>query len=231
MLLSDYVKKIQEYFEKYRNEEEAEPMSKYMRYKFSFIGISASKRNQLFKLFFNTFPIPAYDETKAIVRELFNLPEREYHYFAIHLLMKHKKKWAPTDIIFFESLILNKSWWDSVDLISSKLINPFFLKYRNLEEAITDSWSSSHNIWLKRVSIIYQNGYKQQTNLDILTKHILENADSNEFFIQKAIGWALRDYSKVDYKWVIDFVVNNTKLKPLSKREAIKWMDNKGLIQ
>jgi 3-methyladenine DNA glycosylase AlkD len=133
--------------------------------------------------------------------------------------------------VFFESLILNKSWWDSVDLISSKLVNPFFLKYRNLEEAMTYSWSRSNNIWLKRVSIIYQNGYKKETNLDILTRHILENADSNEFFIQKAIGWALRDYSKVDYKWVIDFVVNNTKLKPLSKREAIKWIDNKGLIQ
>ena len=147
------------------------------------------------------------------------------------MLIKYKKKWVPTDIVFFESLILNKSWWDSVDLISSKLVNPFFLKYRNLEEAMTDSWSRSNNIWLKRVSIIYQNGYKKETNLDILTRHILENADSNEFFIQKAIGWALRDYSKVDYKWVIDFVVNNTKLKPLSKREAIKWIDNKGLIQ
>ncbi|MDI9534424.1 MAG: DNA alkylation repair protein [Bacteroidota bacterium] len=231
MLLSDYVKKIQEFFEKYRNEEEAEPMSKYMRYKFPFIGIPAPKRNKLFNLFFNTFPIPDYDETKAIVRELFNLPEREYHYFAIHLLIKYKKKWVPTDIVFFESLILNKSWWDSVDLISSKLVNPFFLKYRNLEEAMTYSWSRSNNIWLKRVSIIYQNGYKKETNLDILTRHILENADSNEFFIQKAIGWALRDYSKVDYKWVIDFVVNNTKLKPLSKREAIKWIDNKVLIQ
>ncbi|MCK9255718.1 MAG: DNA alkylation repair protein [Bacteroidales bacterium] len=231
MLLPDYVRKIQDFFEKHRDKKEAEKMSKYMKFKFPFIGISAPKRKELFKIFFNTFPIPAYDETKAIVRELFNLPEREYHYFAVNMIMKHKKKWAPTDIVFFESLILNKSWWDSVDLISSKLVSPFFLKNRNLEEAITDSWSLSNNIWLKRVSIIYQNRYKKETNLDILTRHILENTDSEEFFIQKAIGWALRDYSKVDYKWVVDFVVNNSSLKPLSKREAIKWISDKGLIQ
>lgn len=231
MLLPDYVKRIQTFFERYRNESEAEPMSKYMKSKFPFIGISAPKRKDLFKIFFNTFPIPPYDETRAIVRELFNLPEREYHYFAIHMLMKHKKRWSPTDIVFFESLILNKSWWDSVDLISSKLINPFFKKYPNLEIAITDSWSQSKNIWLKRVSIIYQNGYKKDTNLEILTRHILENADSNEFFVQKAIGWALRDYSKTNYNWVISFVANNISLKPLSKREAIKWIDDKGLLE
>ncbi len=230
MLLSDYVKKVKNFFDKHSNPEEAEAMSKYMKYNFPFVGIPAPKKKDLFKIFFNTFPIPAYDESKAIVRELFNLPEREYHYFAVQMLLKHKKKWTPTDIVFFESLLLTKSWWDSVDLISSKIIGPFFMKYPNLTAAMTDSWSQSKNIWLKRTSIIYQLGYKNNTNITLLTNHILENADHGEFFVQKAIGWALREYSKTDYKWVLNFVIQNTSLKPLSKREAIKWIDDQGLI-
>jgi 3-methyladenine DNA glycosylase AlkD len=230
MLLSDYVKKVKIFFEKYQSAEDAEAMSKYMKNKFPFLGIAAPKRKELFKVFFNTFPIPEYDETKALVKELFNLPEREYHYFAVQMLIKHKKRWSPTDIVYFESLILTKSWWDSVDLISSKLIAPFFVKYPNLAIAMTDAWSQSKNIWLKRVSIIYQLSYKKSTNTETLTRHILENSMHNDFFVQKAIGWALREYSKVDYKWVLNFIIQNTSLKTLSKREAIKWIDDKGLI-
>ncbi len=230
MLLSDYVKKVKIFFEKYQSSKDSIAMSKYMKNNFPFLGITAPKRKDLFKIFFNTFPIPSYDETKALVKELFNLPEREYHYFAIHLLVKHKRKWSPTDIVYFESLILTKSWWDSVDLISSKLISPFFIKYPNLAVAMTDSWSQSKNIWLKRTSIIYQLSYKNETDLDILSRHVLENAAHNEFFVQKAIGWALREYSKTNYRWVLNFIIQNTTLKTLSKREAIKWIDDKGLI-
>ncbi len=226
----DYITKTQQYFEKYRDAEAAIPMKKYMKNKFEFLGISAVKRKELFKVFFNTFPIPDYEISKVLVKEFFNLPEREYHYFAIQLLTKHKKRWAPTDIIYFESLILYKSWWDTVDLINSRIISVFFKKYPNLSKAMTDSWCESKNIWLKRVSIIYQLSYKSDTNTQILSKHILDNADHPDFFVQKAIGWALREYSKTNHKWVLDFVINNTTLKPMCKREAIKWMDNKGLI-
>ncbi|MDD2634179.1 MAG: DNA alkylation repair protein [Bacteroidales bacterium] len=229
--MSDYVTKAQQFFEKHRDMTAAVPMSKYMKNQFSFLGIPASKRKDIFRVFFNTFPIPDLDNSKIIAKELFNLPEREFHYFAIQLLTKHKKKWAPTDIIYFENLILTSSWWDTVDLINSRIIGPFFKKYPNLALAMTDSWSLSNNIWLKRVSIIYQLSYKEKTNLEILTRHILENASHDDFFIQKAIGWALREYSKTDYKWVLNFVIHTSELKPFSKREAIKWIDNKGLIE
>lgn len=230
MLLSDYVNKVKEFFEKHQNNVEAEAMSAYMKNNFPFLGILAPKRKELFKVFFNTFPLPPYDETKNLAKELFNLPEREYHYFALQLLIKHKRSWSPTDIVYFESLILTKSWWDTVDIISSKLVAPFFIKYPNLKVAITDSWSQSKNIWLKRVSIIFQLTYNKKTDIEILSRHILENASNNDFFVQKAIGWALRAYSKTNHKWVLNFVIQNTSLKSLSKREAIKWMDIKGMI-
>ncbi|HOZ30021.1 MAG TPA: DNA alkylation repair protein [Bacteroidales bacterium] len=230
MLLSDYVNKVREFFEKHGNASDAEAMSAYMKHNFPFLGILAPKRKDLFKVFFNTFPLPNYDETKLLVKELFNLPEREYHYFALQLLIKHKRKWSPTDIVYFESLILTKSWWDTVDIISTKIIAPFFVKYPNLTVAITDSWSQSKNLWLKRASITFQMPYKKKTEIELLSRHILENAEYNDFFIQKAIGWALRVYSKTNHKWVLNFVIQNSTLKPLSKREAIKWMDNKGKI-
>ena len=171
MLLSDYVNKVKLFFEKHRSEDEAEAMSKYLKYNFPFLGISAPKRKELYKVFFNAFPIPPYDETKLLVKELFNLPEREYHYFAVHMLLKHKRKWSPTDIVYFESLVLTKSWWDTVDLISSKLISQFFLRYPNLAGAMTGSWSESKNIWLKRVSIIFQLSYKENTNIELMSRH------------------------------------------------------------
>jgi len=229
MLVSDYVKKVKSFFVKYENKDEASKMMRYMKNQFPFLGITAPRRRELFKNFFNTFPIPDYDDTKPIIRELFNLPEREFHYFALQLYLKHKKKWSPTDIVFIESLILTKSWWDTVDIISTKIVPKFFEKYPNLMIPITESWNSSKNIWLKRTAIVFQVPYKEKTNLELLTKFILDNSQSSEFFIQKAIGWALRDYSKTDHKWVLRFVINNP-LKPLSKREAIKWIDDKGLI-
>lgn len=228
--MTDYVKKAQQFFEKHRDMDAAVPMAKYMKSKFSFLGIPASKRSDLFKIFFNTFPTPDWDSTKLIAKEFYNLPEREYHYFAIQLLTRHKKRWSPTDIIYFESYIINNAWWDTSDLVSSRIIAPFFKKYPNLAPAMTDSWSQSKNIWLKRVSIIFQLSYKEKTDLKLLTRHIIENAHHDDFFVQKAIGWALREYSKTDYKWVLNFVIQNS-LKSLSKREAIKWIDYKGLIE
>lgn len=227
----DYVEKVQSFLEKYRDQKQASVMSKYMKNNFPFLGIAAPKRKELFKIIINSYPVPNYDDSKIFAKQFFHLEEREFHYFAILLLIKHKKQWSPTDIVFFEHLIVTKPWWDTVDIINSKIIAVFFKKYPNLAVPMTDAWSESKNIWLKRVSIIYQLPYHDKTNVEILERHILENAEHTNFFVQKGIGWALREYSKTDYKWVLNFIMNNISLKPLSKREAIKWIDSKGLIQ
>jgi 3-methyladenine DNA glycosylase AlkD len=229
--MSDYINKLRILLEKYANPHKGEMMAQYLKDKVKFLGISAPDRKKLFKLFFNTFPIPSYSDSKILAKELFVLPEREFGYFAIELLAKHKKKWIPTDIVFFETLLLTRPWWDTTDVLNAKILSVFFKKYPNLAPSITDAWSKSDDIWLKRVSIIFQLSYKQNTDLELLERHILENAENNDLFIQKAIGWALREYSKTDYRWVLNFVIqNSTKLKASSKREAIKWIDDNGLI-
>ena len=122
----------------------------------------------------------------------------------------------------FEYMITHKSWWDTVDFISSSLVHHWWKMDPDLlDNCLASQWNQSNNMWLNRTSIIYQLRRKNSTDYNILSAHILAHSQSNEFFIQKAIGWALREYAKINTKWVQDFVATH-ELKPLSKREALK---------
>ena len=134
-----------------------------------------------------------------------------------------KKYFLKDDIFFIKDLIITKSWWDTVDLIASNLLGEICKKYPSLIDEQIVFWINDENMWLRRSSIIFQLRYKENTNLEILQKSIESNIDDDEFFIQKAIGWALREYSKTDYKWVLNFI-NNHNLSKLSKREAEKYI-------
>ncbi len=114
-----------------------------------------------------------------------------------------------------------KSWWDSVDTINIFCIKPYFAKFPDDTFAITQAWIDSNNIWLQRLSIIFQLRLTNKTDIKILERNILQLRDSEEFFVQKAIGWALRDYWRTDPDWIVDFAKKH-ELKPLSKREALK---------
>jgi 3-methyladenine DNA glycosylase AlkD len=118
-------------------------------------------------------------------------------------------------------MLLNKSWWDTVDHACTELISPYFKLFPEEINKITGKWNKSKNFWLQRSSIMFQKKYRKDTDTVLLAKYILAHAKSKEFFVQKAIGWALREYSYVDPKWVSDFVRKN-KLAPLSEREALK---------
>ncbi|MCK5077528.1 MAG: DNA alkylation repair protein, partial [Calditrichia bacterium] len=122
-----------------------------------------------------------------------------------------------------------KSWWDTVDFIATNLVGPLFEKYSELIIPYTKKWMDSGNIWLQRTSILFQLKYKEKTDFKLIIGFIQQCSSSNEFFIQKAIGWILREYSKTDASTVIEFVKNN-KLAPLSEREALKWLKNQGRL-
>ena len=118
-----------------------------------------------------------------------------------------------------------QSWWDSVDSINIFCIKPYFAKFPENTGSISQTWIDSNNMWLQRLSIIFQLRLTDKTNTKLLKRNILQLKDSDEFFIQKAIGWALRDYWRTDPQWVIKFV-KAVDLKPLSKREAFKTFVN-----
>lgn len=219
-----YIEQLTEIYKAHSNPEYALQMSRYMKNRAPFFGMQSKQREELNKEFFKTYGLPAYDVAKLAAQRLFELPEREFHYFAILLLVKHKKNWQAGDISLFEKLLVTNSWWDSVDYINGSVLGDYFLKFPELMQPRTDAWSANENIWLKRSSIIFQLKYRNKTDLDLLTRHIEQNATSKEFFVQKAIGWALREYSKTNPLWVENYV-NTHELKPLSRREALKRID------
>ncbi|HJC99328.1 MAG TPA: DNA alkylation repair protein [Candidatus Dwaynia gallinarum] len=206
----------------FKNEDDAIAMSLYMRNKFKFLGIKSPKRKEIFKQIFENFKNNKEIDKEFVVK-FFNKDYREFQYIAIDYLIKMKKYFLKDDIFFIKDLIITKSWWDTVDLIASNLLGEICKKYPSLIDEQIVFWINDENMWLRRSSIIFQLRYKENTNLEILQKSIESNIDDDEFFIQKAIGWALREYSKTDYKWVLNFI-NNHNLSKLSKREAEKYI-------
>lgn len=201
--------------------ERAGPMKKYMRDQFGFFGISSPNRKLISSGYFRNFKITDSDELKRIVQELWSKPQRECQYFAMELLAKKVQLLGEKDAEFIEQLVINKSWWDTVDFISSNVAGPWLKKHPGLIRNVTGRWNRSDNLWLQRMSLLFQLKYKNMTDTGLMEKYIRNLSSSKEFFIRKAIGWLLREYSKTNPGWVEDFVEREP-LSPLSKKEALK---------
>ena len=219
--MTTYVQKLRNHFSANSDAQRAEKMAAYMKDHFVYFGINAPLQKMLVKQFHSENAPPQYPELSDIVWELWLEPEREMQYFAIDILTKYKKVWAEDIIQLFEQLIVTKSWWDSVDGINSALVSVYFKRYPHQIVPITEKWMNSDNMWLQRVCLIFQLTYRAETDTDLMFSYMRRLTHSKAFFIQKAIGWALRQHARTDADAVRDFV-ENTKLAPLSKREALK---------
>jgi 3-methyladenine DNA glycosylase AlkD len=205
----------------------AGPMAAYMRNQFSYLGIKSPQMSALQKQYYEANGLPSHADLEEILRDLWVLPQREFQYVALGLLRKFEKKLPAGFIDTFEYLLVTKSWWDTVDSISAGPLATHFRCYPAVRAETLPRWRKSENFWLRRASILFQLGYKKDTDFPLLCDIIRENLGSKEFFINKAIGWSLRQYSRVDAAAVRAFVAQ-TNLHPLSAREAIKWLDKRG---
>lgn len=205
-----------------KNEENSKAMKAYLRDNFEFIGIKTPIRKELSKEFLKEKSKEAFID-KELVEELWSDEYREFQYLAIDYLIKQKKKLQREDIKLIEKLIITKSWWDSVDLIASHLVGELGNKYPDLIEEYFIKWSTNENMWLRRSAILFQLKYKEKTNTKILERVIKDNISDEDFFIRKAIGWALREYSKTNKAWVKVFIDSN-QLSKLSEKEASKYL-------
>ncbi len=194
----------------------------YLLNQFEFYGIKTPLRRQICKAFYKANPIKDHNELSALIKACFAEPQRELHYFAIELLGYHKKLWSKKTLPLIEWMITHHSWWDSVDSTNSHVIGKFFLAYPEFINEYTFKWTRSSNKWLQRMSILFQLMYKDKTNTTLLTEYIEHTQLEEDFFIRKAIGWALRSYANTDAKWVVKFVKSHPQLSNLSKREALK---------
>ncbi|PSU25869.1 hypothetical protein CTM97_06200 [Photobacterium phosphoreum] len=205
------------------NADNAKMMKSYMRDRFEFYGIQSIPRRTALKPLFTKQQLPVVDSIPSIVEELWMLPEREYQLVAIDLLIKHKKRLHFTMLPVLERLLITKSWWDTVDFLASHITSALFLNYPQQTLEYITRWRQSENIWLRRTALLFQLKFKHDTDSLLLFDVIGENQANSEFFIQKAIGWALREYSKTDPIAVKKFIVEQN-IQGLAKREALKWV-------
>lgn len=217
-----FIQAIDKAYAENASAQNAVAMEKYMKNLFLYFGIKTDVRRTLIKAAVAAHKDEIKKDAREIALELYRKNEREYHYTAIEILMAGlKKNFVKEDIILVEKLLVTHSWWDSVDTISKYLLGGYLQQFPKEISKVIARFSGSGNMWLNRSAILFQLGYKKETNVALLFSECEKHKASKEFFIQKAIGWVLREYAKTDAQAVINFV-NNAHLKPLSTREALK---------
>lgn len=210
-----------EELEKQADQEQAERMSAYMKNQFLFLGVPKPKLKEIMKPYLKIGKKADMDWN--FVELCWSKPYREAQYIGVEYILLQQKKLVDTDLIKIKECITNKSWWETVDSLDA-VVGTIVLKYPERKEEML-RWSVSDNLWLRRVAIDFQQEYKELTDQPLFEKIICNNLGSSEFFINKSIGWSLRDYSKVNPEWVRNFLMKySDRLAPLSKKEAGKYL-------
>jgi 3-methyladenine DNA glycosylase AlkD len=206
----------------------AGPMQAYMKDHGTFLGVASPDRRAAQRRAWQGAAKPTEAELATAVRQLWGMEEREFHYGAIDLIAKFHKVCSADFVtgVSYE-LITTKSWWDTVDGLQHA-VEPFVVRFPELLVTMRE-WLHGNNIWLARSAILHQLHQKQNTNEAVLFEFCTERATDPEFFIAKAIGWALREYSYVDARAVRSFIENTPQLRSLSKREGLKALNRRAL--
>ncbi|MBL7939587.1 MAG: DNA alkylation repair protein [Flavobacteriales bacterium] len=193
----------------------------YMKGIAPFFGLRTEERRALVREHIAVHGTPSLGELPTIARDAFSCKEREMHYTAVDLLRKHAKKLGPGDLPLVQELIITKSWWDTVDLLAVHVAGAILKSHPKEIARWNKRWITSDHMWLNRTAILYQLAWKEETNKALLFANIERHAEHKDFFIRKAIGWALRALAETDPAAVKDFVRSH-KLSPLSEREALR---------
>ena len=204
------------------NPENAGPMAKYMRGQFSFLGVPASVRKPIQRPYFAVARKDPHADW-AFVAQCWTLPQREFQYVACDYLHAVRKHLGPDDLARIKSLASSKQWWDSIDTLS-KTVGAIAASSPAAREAVIE-WAGDADFWIRRLAIIHQLGQKEATDTGALARILTANLGSEEFFINKAIGWALREYSKTSPEWVARFIAEfGERMDALSLREGSKYL-------
>lgn len=219
--MEDYIKTLTTAFKKNANVKNAVGQKAYMRNQFEFFGMTSPIRKEVQKTWLTKANLPNKTKLENIVQTLWLKPQREFQFFAQELTFKYVKQLEVKDIVLIEFMITHKSWWDTVDYIAANLLGAYFKLYPEQRAIYVKNWLDSGNFWLQRSAILFQLKYKDQVDTEILSHVIISLLGSKEFFINKAIGWMLREYGKTNPTWVVNFV-NSQKLEKLSQKEALR---------
>ncbi|AUH53007.1 DNA alkylation repair protein [Chromobacterium sp. ATCC 53434] len=198
----------------------APAMRAYMRGQFDFLGVAAPLRRRAAGAWIRSHDAAGPDGWLALAEALWRQPEREFHYVALDLLARHAAALPASALPRLLALATANAWWDTVDGLAAWAVGPLVRSRRELQ-ADMDGLAGDADFWLRRVAILHQLYWKRETDAARLFRYCGANAADPEFFIRKAIGWALREYGYTDAEAVRSFVAA-TALSPLSRREALK---------
>ena len=206
---------------------------RYMKSAMPYLGLPMPEVRSVVRAVVAAHPLPDRPTWLATVRALWDeATHREQRYAAIGVL-RHRsyRAWLlPDDALLglLRHLVTSGAWWDLVDELSH-VVGDLLTSDRPPMTAVLRGWSREPDLWLRRTSIIAQLGARDATDLDLLSFAIEGSIDDPDFFARKAIGWALREYSKTDAAWVRGYVAAQaSRLSPLSRREALKWLEARG---
>jgi 3-methyladenine DNA glycosylase AlkD len=221
-LAGELMSRLTEVYGRAADPTRASTMSAYMRDQFPFLGIPAPVQKTLSREVLVGLGRPSEDDLRVVAEECWALPEREYQYFACGFLRRHARACSAAFLPTARFLITTKAWWDTVDALAAHLIGPMVARHPALVTAM-DDWVLDGDRWLVRAAILYQLGYKEATDGRRLFHYCAVRAGHDDFFVRKAIGWALREYAKTAPDEVRTFVhAYQSRLSVLSVREALR---------
>ena len=220
------VAQLTDTFRQHTNPSKAEEMERYMKNLFPFFGIQAPHRRTIHKAWLKQIneQVTSPSQRWELVRELWLQNEREYQHTCIDWIGTWKKKeWVVEDASKLTWILTNKSWWDSVDIIASHFVGNYCIFFPKEGTQLIESYRASSNMWLNRTAILFQLKYKKDTDLQLLEVICAQFEPNKEFFIQKAIGWSLREAGKT-FPTEVKAMVERLKLSGLARREALKHL-------
>ncbi len=211
------------------NPEDAVHMAAYMKTEMPFYGVRKPILNDIMKQAIKKFPVISQEDYENAIMSLWNLTHREEKHAAIAIAKGVPEYIIPNSIPIYEKLIREGAWWDYIDDISQNLVGKVLLENRDEVEKIMDKWVHDKDMWIRRSAILSQNRHKENTDYERMFSYCLARANESEFFIRKAIGWALREHSKTSPNLVLEFLRNHShELSSLSVREGFKHLKKQG---
>ncbi len=227
----DLVAFVQSSFAGLADPVKAGPMQAYMKTTMPFYGIQKPERIPVYKQMKSRFPPGGRIQYESAVRALWSLPHREEKYAAMEYAKQHKAFIQVDSISLYKELIHSGAWWDIVDDVAINLVGQVYLDQRAELTPLINCWIDDPDMWIRRTALISHNHHRARTDAPQLFDHCLRRAHEKEFFIRKAIGWALREYSYANPAGVKDFLLaNRDKLSPLSFNEGGKRLAKAGLL-
>lgn len=209
------------------NPEIAAAQQAYMKSTIPYYGLKTATVRAVLKPLLKEHTLRTREEWELAIRTLWDsVTHREEWYAAIGIARFGRYRdyrTAPESLGLYEHMIRTGAWWDVCDVLAIHLVGGVLMAHRHHATEVMRAWSTDEHLWVRRCSILSQNTHREHTDTNLLRECIMPSIDDTDFFSRKAIGWALRDYSKTNPAWVLDIVSEfEDRLSGLSKREAVR---------